>query len=212
MSLAERPYKIHLLTNYQEKLVDSRSDPSGLDYKTGLNTRLHPDFTFDTGRLVMVKYFKNFDGTVFSDLILQVEISYTDDANGNAKMRTTTRKWSMDNDEFGPHVKVTDKFYDSRASSREGVTRRTNIVNNLLDQSDDFGAKELFKVMFRSIDLDIIAYKETGDDSIIASIAAYESGTSEGAWLESKPYAALPDGNPMRNYTLRQLIMGALSI
>jgi len=210
MILAPHPYKIQLLTNHEERLIDTRSDPREINYNTGLTVRLNAQYhPKERGRLVHTEWCSQDEDGEFTDVVLDVKAVYEDRPDGRALKRTTSRRYMMVNGEWGPHIKVSPKPYDERMANREGVRRRTNIVNDLRDQSTLFGAKEQFRIMSREIDLDIRSYQEEGDLTLINSIAAYgvdaSSGSVEdkGQWLEVQP-----PGFPVN---LRQLIMGALS-
>lgn len=128
------PYRIW---SYSVEDRDPTDDPRGLNFKTGLHTRLHPVYDFVAGELQKVEYYAtatpNAQGTVdYSDLVCDVSFTYTRDAGGFAQYRVATRRWFLADGTPGPHVKVQVKYYTPQTSMKEGKRRRENIVDNAM--------------------------------------------------------------------------------
>lgn len=193
----------YLIHAYGDQGFVSEDDPRTLNYKTGLTTRLNPVYEFDKGRLVKTEWFAPDDQDEYTVHVLTVENEYFDNADGSVNRRITTRKWIVEDGSFGAFTKVTKKPYSPQLAKREGVRRRTNIVNELRDQTTLFGVQNQFLKMYRDLDLDIRAYVEEDDLSLINLIGVYKQDQPDGAWLETIV--------PGTTFTLRQAIMGALN-
>lgn len=196
----EERYLIHLYTTHN--YVDSR-DPRTINYKTGLTVRLDPKFSFTQGRLLKTDWYAPDEQGEYTVKILTVENEYFDHPNGLVDYRITTRRWVIEDGLYGSLEKITTKPYDERMANRESVRRRQNIVNGLRDQTTLFGIKDQFLVMYRDLFLDITAYQDEGDRTIIGLVSTYKQGDPAGAWLDIQV--------PNEQYTLRQAIMGALN-
>lgn len=104
--------------------------PVNLDYKTGLDIRLHAKNTLIKGELVKTEYFSD---QGLTDKVLDVAMIYNRDAIGFVLNRTVVRRWVMKNGEYHPTVKTTFKDYTINPQDQisEGVTRRENSINAL---------------------------------------------------------------------------------
>jgi len=194
----------YIINKYGPQGHINGDDPRTLNYKTGLTVRLNSEYQFASGRLVQTKWFAPDEQGSYTVHTLTVDNEYTNHPNTQiVDYRTTTRKWVLEDGSYGDLVKVTVKPYDDRMAKREGSRRRQNIVDDLRDQTTLFGVQSQFLEMFRDLDLDIRAYQDEGDMSLISLVGIYKKGQPEGIWLE----ANVP-GSP---YTLRQAIMGALN-
>jgi hypothetical protein len=124
-----------------------------IDYKTGLNTRLHRKLvTMFRGEIREVHYT---DPDDYDDIILRVGVVYVRSANGLATSRTTTRTWVREDGSDHPATKVTVKDYasDPVLQMQEGARRRQNVIDKL------------------SIDvLGMLAYTQTGGDIAAAEV------------------------------------------
>jgi len=193
----DQQYLIWLYTTHN--YVDF-ADPRTVDYKTGLTVRLHPTLTFNRGELVAVDYCAiHGDPT---SLVLRVDIQW-DRVDGVLVKRIETRKYvieSVDGEiEFGDHVKVSEKFYDSVTAAQADVKRRTNIINDLTAKAEAFGVLSYVQDLWTTLDNELNAYKATNNRLILSEINNYE-----GAWLETP----VPD----TPFTLRQLIIYELTL
>ena len=111
--------------------------PTSLDYKKGLNTRLHPKNTFTKGELTLREYYESatvdaVGAVTFSNLVLKEENSYTRDIGGFAVVRSQTISWMRDDETWGPDVKTTLKYYSGIDKMQEGKKRRSNLVDQLM--------------------------------------------------------------------------------
>ena len=107
-----------------------------INYKIEPRMKLIPERIFDKGILKQVNYYNMYNDEnklVDKNLILRVRMFYERDSNGNAVSRTTYREYVLNNNnpnilEFGI-TKVTIKRYDTLASIKEGIRRRSNIYD-----------------------------------------------------------------------------------
>jgi hypothetical protein len=110
---------------------DIHDPPIGLNYITGLTTKLFPKRTMTKGEVNKVDYYADEELT---DLVLTVDISYNRDQLGLATDRTVTRTWIKEDGQ--PHCcpKVTKKIYTINIEDqiKEAHRRRENIVDKLL--------------------------------------------------------------------------------
>ena len=198
-------YKMWFMVNPEYCPTSFAQDPSGFDFKTGLKTNLHSKHEYQQGLPIRVEYYDDYDGDeTYGNLIIDRTDEYTFKPNGDPMTRTRLFRWVDVTGEFGIHTKGEIKKYNAITSRRAGAKRRENIVDNLIDQAELFGASAQFEVMFRYIDKDVVAFEKTGDKTLLSSIETYEVGTPEGAWLESIV--------PGTSTTLRQAIIEQLTI
>jgi len=109
------------------KINDSTDSPINLDYDI---LGLHKKRTITQGELRLVEYYKEYNpsGGTFSNLVLQEYRDYTRDAFGLVQYRTQTTHWLLDDGTTGA-TKQTTKYYSPTESIAEGITRRTNIID-----------------------------------------------------------------------------------
>jgi len=108
------------------KIHNSYDSPENIDYDI---YGLHKKRTITLGELVLVQYYRKFDGTTYSDLILEEARAYTRNAYGLAMYRTQNVKWYLEDDTIGCQ-KNTVKYYSPQESIDEGISRRGNIIAN----------------------------------------------------------------------------------
>lgn len=131
-------YPLYKIWDYvNEPPFNKWHSPTDLDYKKGLNTRLHPKNTFEKGEMKLREYYAtatpNPDGSInFTDLVLKEENDYTRDVAGFAISRQQTISWYRDDSTWGPDQKITLKYYDGIDKIQEGQTRRGNLVDSLM--------------------------------------------------------------------------------
>ena len=186
-------YRIWQYTTFGEPLSD---DPRVINYKTELLLKLQPEYTFESGYLIGVDYYSEYENE--ESLILTVEIDY----DAGTKTRTTTRKYVLENGEFGDLVKGGElgiKRYTDSTWETVQMRRRENIVNGLTAQASQFGILSFVQTLWRNLNDELAAYISTGDTSLIEDITKYN-----GQWLDSP--SSIPD------FTLRQIIIAELSI
>ena len=100
------------------------SNPLNIDYNI---LGLYKKITIVKGELQCIEYYKNFDGTTYSDLIVKEDRVYTRTPLGLAISRLQTSTWYMEDDSIGL-VKETTKYYSMQASIEEAISRRKNIT------------------------------------------------------------------------------------
>lgn len=186
----------HKIWRYVNNAEAPDASPIGVDYKTGLTIKLQPMISMTKGRVLNVGHYATYDGEEFNDLIIRVEMVYTDLPLG--LHRQTTRTW-LNEDESDGESKVSEKYYDIIQAGREAIRRRGNIVDELTAQAEIFGKLADTQEMFRSMVSSMNSYTLAGDPQLIADIGAYP-----GEWLDE-----IFPGTP---FTFRQAIQGALTI
>lgn len=112
-------------------VLDKKVPPFDVDFLTSLSIKLHRKQTMVKGEVQKEEYFKSFDGIIYSGLIVIESNSYTRDAMGFAKYRTTTVEWCLKNGSMCTYKKVWKKFYDPLQMIEEGIDRRGNIIKFL---------------------------------------------------------------------------------
>jgi len=110
---------------------DKKIPPFDLDFLTSLSIKLHRKQTMVKGEIKVEEYYKDFNGTVYSGLVVKESNVYTRDSFGFAQYRTTTVEWILKNGQTSDKKKIWKKYYDSLQMIEEGVVRRGNIVKYL---------------------------------------------------------------------------------
>ena len=114
------------------KINGTSKDPSEVDVNL---FGLHKKETIDSyGLLILTEYYKNYDGTTYSDLIVTDAHVYNIDINDLVTDRTETIKWYMIDDTVG-YTKIITKYYDTISAIHEGMRRR----GNLADEAKAYG-------------------------------------------------------------------------
>lgn len=183
----------------------------GLNFKTGLSSRLHPKKTFVKGELQEVIHYRsatiNPDLTkTYEDPVVRETFAYLRSGAGFAIMRTHTIEWMDFNGEWALS-KVQEKFYDEADVLREAKTRRQNVADFtmmgmifLLDQTvpEDAGTPNVNKgrALWQ-------AHKDSIDLYIDAGIRDIETeiGNDVTAWLDNP----IGPGVTIRDWTLNEL-------
>ena len=137
-------YKIYNYTTDDsiENVRDYKIPPHGLNYKTGVSTRLHPDYEFnELGFLVKCTYYSDMSSYLDSNGFTQFEfenpiLEYTADYelhdNGYAKKRIVERKWYKMDGSISDETKLSEKYYTGITARDEGKRRRRNLINGVL--------------------------------------------------------------------------------
>lgn len=87
------------------------------------------DIFDNLGSLIEKYYYKNYDGTIYSDLVVKDEYVYTYVPPYNLVFyRDETITWYLEDDSIG-YVKTFRKYYDSRCSIIEANKRRSNLID-----------------------------------------------------------------------------------
>jgi len=110
---------------------DKSEYPCAVNFKTDLMYRLHPKNTFTAGVLTKIEYYKDYDGTTYSDKILEEIIEYTYDSANLATSRTTSIYWYYTDESQSENCKTLLKYYTPTESIQESQRRRQNILDSL---------------------------------------------------------------------------------
>ena len=189
-----------LLPGYSEG-DDTTESPVGIDYKTGLTTRLQERETMVAGELIRVEYFRSYIDGVFVDLVIDVNITYNRNEAGELISRSVLREWYLEDGSPGEHTKTTVKHYTPEKADRADAVRRDNIVNHMLASIGRLGVPDLLtnvQTFFLKHNDAISAYRSSGNVTIINLILVEQE-----AWLD---VVAPGIGAPFRN-----VIAGMLS-
>lgn len=91
---------------------------------------LHREDIIDSkGSLITKNYYKNYDGTTYSDLAVKDEYNYIiDSVTDLVQYRTETISWYRQDGTVGD-TKVITKYYNLNNSIKEGIIRRTNLID-----------------------------------------------------------------------------------
>jgi len=100
-------------------------DPTIIDYDIlGFQKKR----TIIFGELVKVQYYEFYDGSTYSNLIVEETRQYTRDMNGLVQHRNQTSKWYLMDDNIGL-TKNTIKYYTLEEAIQEGIDRRSNVLS-----------------------------------------------------------------------------------
>ena len=110
--------------------------PKGIDYKIGLNGRLHHKPTFsENGFLIKMEFFAsaiydtNIGGYNYSDKVLESNFNYTiDPVTGFVVHRTKTITWYKEDGTAHPDTKIMHKIYNPVEMDDEAIQRRKNVI------------------------------------------------------------------------------------
>lgn len=114
-----------------EYTKDKTIPPFDLDFVTGLTVKLHRKSTIIKGECTEEEYFANYDGSLYSDLIVKEETLYIRDALGFPISKTASLIWYRNNSAEHESKKTWVKYYSNLEKIQEGKTRRGNLVSNL---------------------------------------------------------------------------------
>lgn len=107
------------------KITGGTLSPRDLDYDI---FGLHKKRTIVKGELVKVEYYRNFDGTTYSDLVVEETRAYTrQEVTKLCLYRTQVSKWLREDDTVGEE-KTTIKYYSMTEAIDEGIARRKNMT------------------------------------------------------------------------------------
>jgi hypothetical protein len=120
--------RIYALLDYSGNVSEP---PLEVDYITGLKTKLHRKQTMLRGEVQQELFYKNFDGTTYSNLVVKELHTYVRDSFGFCKSRITTVSWIYEDDTECTIKKTWTKYYDNLQMIEEGIQRRSNIVKSL---------------------------------------------------------------------------------
>ena len=207
------PDKIIQIYNY----TNSNEDFQEINYKTGLNSRLHAKRTFVKGELQKAEWYAYYDGLNYENKILDVDVIYNRDALGFADSRITTRTWYYEDGTPCDEKKITTKYYtDPVERIQEGKRRRGNLIDILMNNTmglmietmaaDPLDPVEVGGIIQQGRDLmkeyqgDITAFIEESHTAFIDSLTNDTTHT----WLDNQP-VSLGGSTSIRNYLIAEL-------
>jgi hypothetical protein len=167
------------------RINNSLDDPTSIDYDI---IGLHKNRTIVFGELINVKYYQDYDGFTYSGLVIEESRVFIRNSDGVATRRDMNIKWYLNNGDIGLE-KNTIKYYSLVEGIDEGVTRRTNIIDNakvacLLNLGRDYSFDLLTSVKAQ-IGLFIDGYMTPLTAAIQASTKPYLNQTIKDAVIES---------------------------
>lgn len=155
------------------KLHNSNESPENIDYDI---FGLHKKRTIVKGELLCTEYYREYDGTNYSDLIVKEERAYNRDALGLVQTRVQTVTWYLYDGKVGC-VKKTTKYYSPQESIEEGVSRRDNVISEAkiycLGALGQAYAFDLLTGLKPYIAIYLDGYKQPLIDSVNASTKPY---------------------------------------
>ncbi len=128
----ERFFLIYSLLSPHKTIDDKKALPFDINYKTEINSRLHPVHTFIHGELQETIYYLQYDEETkeYSDKILRVTFTYIREG-GFAKKRIANRTWFYNDGSESIEHKTCIKYYSNLDAIVEGKRRRSNIINEM---------------------------------------------------------------------------------
>jgi hypothetical protein len=111
--------------------------PKSIDYIKDVDIRFARKETFTNGFLTNVEYYESSTTgadniTYFTNPILNVNMKYFINNIGYVAYRETTRKWVKNDGTYSNDTKISTKNYNGLLSREEAITRRNNIINQLV--------------------------------------------------------------------------------
>lgn len=125
------PEDIKVFKYIQNRSLDTKLPPSNVDFVTGLSIKLHRKSTIVRGECTKEEYFVNYDGAVYSDIVVKETTLFNRDALGFPINKTVTVIWYKNSGEEHPQSKTWNKYYSNLEKIQEGKSRRGNLVSNL---------------------------------------------------------------------------------
>lgn len=108
------------------KINGSYESPENIDFNIlGLHKEL---IIASSGFLTDIKYWKNYDGTTYSDLYVHEQREFVVDGDGLAITRKMTINWYFTDNTVGYSRVYPLKYYNKVQSIEEGITRRNNVL------------------------------------------------------------------------------------
>ena len=156
------------------KLTGLSHNPSDIDYDL---FGLHKNKILVKGEFVEVEYYKNFDGTTYSDLVVKETRVYFRPQMGLVYTRTMNIDWYMSDDSIGFSKPDIIKYYNTQEAMEEAETRRHNVFSDAkLYTASQVGiadALDLMSSVNNEISLYIQGLQQPLLDAITASTKLY---------------------------------------
>lgn len=133
-------YNIYKFMNSDNEKVftDWTIPPHSLDYKLGLNIKLHGDYKFDlNGNLVECIYYEKVErdmnsNITYSNPIIKYTAEYYHDNDGYCTHRIVNRDWMLSNGEWGGVLKTTRKEYTRLQARDISIVRRKSLISKTI--------------------------------------------------------------------------------
>jgi hypothetical protein len=155
------------------KISGHNADPSFVDYDI---LGLHKKRTLIKGELRIIEYFRNFDGNVYSDLIVKEERTFIRNEILMALYRIQKSTWYFEDGEEGL-VKEYIKYYTPETSLQEGITRRTNIIDQckiyMLHSVGRENGYDFLQSLKSQRDLYVEGFRQPLLDGVLTSVKSY---------------------------------------
>lgn len=155
------------------RISNSFESPENLDYDI---LGLHKKRSIIGGELRTIEYYKNYDGTTYSDLSVLETRTYTRNEIGLVTTRNLEIKWYLSDDSIG-YSKSYIKYYSPIEAIDEGISMRSNVIGaakiyslNSLGTTYSF---DLLNSVKTQVDLFVQGYKQPLIDGINNSTKAY---------------------------------------
>ena len=129
LPVVSKKLKIYALINNPRG--NHSEPPFGVDYVTGLTTKLHRKQVMVKGEVQQELFYVNYNGTTYTDLVVKETHVYSRDAMGFAKFKTTIITWIYEDDTECEQKKTWVKYYDNLQMIEEGIQRRSNMIKAL---------------------------------------------------------------------------------
>jgi len=155
------------------RINNSSDSPERLDYDI---MGLHKKRTILVGELRTIEYYRNFNGSEYSELVVRESRTYTRNELGLVEYRTLLSEWFLNNDEVGTTI-TNIKYYSPVESVDEGIQRRKNIIADAkiycLDTLGQSYAFDLLISLKSYIDIYTDGYKQPLLDAVTNSTKPY---------------------------------------
>jgi hypothetical protein len=100
-------------------------DPTIIDYNI---LGFHKKRTIVKGELISIEYYRNFDGDLYSDLLIKETRTYIRNEIGIVIYRDTLVEWYLTDNNVGA-TKFWRKYYSPEEAINEGISRRKNMIS-----------------------------------------------------------------------------------
>lgn len=160
------------------KLTGILNDPRNLDYDI---YGLHKKKTIVRGELVLIEYYKNYNGIIYSDLVVKEERTYTRNEYGLVLYRDQISSWYLTDGTIGcvkPYLKDENdeiiplrKYYNPQEQMEEAEQRRSNLLADAkLYTASQVGLPNALDLM-KSVSSEISLYIQGEQDSLLNAIS-----------------------------------------
>jgi hypothetical protein len=114
----------------KDNSVDRQNPPMLLDY-TKTEPKLHRKSIIVKGECVREEFYGDYNGTVYNDLVVKEETTFTRDTLGFPISKQVTITWYRNDGSACEIKKIWNKYYSGLEKIAEGEFRRSNLVAGL---------------------------------------------------------------------------------